>query len=93
MKLLFDGHEDYDLLWQSVHDSILYWKRVKFDIKSGLKTHYSTDYCDDQIKSYLELLVKIEDTEHEEWNGTEYVTVKNPDYHSAMVETNRKYLA
>ena len=93
MKFEFNNVLEYDLVWQSVHDSILYWKKVLQDAQGkiclsveGHSTHYTEAYIIDQIGMYANLLKQIESTPHLEWNGEKEVLVDGCDYHSHMVE-------
>ena len=97
MKFEFNDILEYDLLWGSVHDSIVYWKKVLQDAQGkitlavdGNHTHYSEDYIIDQIGMYANLLKQIESTPHPEWNGEKEVMIENCDYHSHMVEKSLK---
>ena len=92
MKFEFDNVDEFNILWQSVHDSILHWKRVRRDSISGGLTHYTTDYAEDQIGTNVKLLMDIENNEHPEWDGRGYVMVENPEFHSCMVEQNKKFI-
>ena len=87
MNLQFDNVNDYDLMHESVHDSILYWKKVKQDPS----THYDEEYINNRIHDFLYLLMKIENTPHLEWDGERYsMTDGEPEYYSAMIENNKK---
>ena len=98
MKFSFDTAEEYDLVESAIHSGIMYWKKVRQDAQgkiclqcNGEKTHYSVEYADEQIGELLNLLMKVEATPHLEWDGKEYVmTEENPQWYSAMVESNRK---
>lgn len=92
MKFEFNTAEDYDLLWASVHDSIIFWKKVLQDAEGkitmnvdGSHTHYSIHHALDRMEAYAELLMKIENTPHLEWDGEEYVKVDTVPYHSVII--------
>lgn len=100
MKFEFDTAEEFDQVRQAIHDSILYWKKVKQDAQgkicmqcNGEQTHYSVEYAEEQMSSYLSLLVVVDATPHLEWDGEKYVmTEEDPEYYSSMIESNKKYL-
>ena len=92
MQFQFDDVLEFDALWGSVHDSILYWKKVKQDAQGkitlsvdGVQTHYSVEYADSQIVANAELLRDIENAPHPEWDGEKFVEVSNPEFHSAII--------
>ena len=98
MKFHFETVNEYDALWQSVHDSILYWKKVRQDAQgkiclqaNGAQTHYDEKYAIDQMVEHAELLKQIENTPHPEWDGEKYVTTQGPaKYHSHIVSQTLK---
>jgi hypothetical protein len=100
MKFVFDTSEEYDLVEGAIRSGIMYWKKVRQDAQgkiclqcNGEKTHYSVEEADENICELLNLLMKVEETPHLEWDGQDYVmTEENPKWYSAMVENNRKYL-
>ena len=68
MKFSFDTVEEYDLVHGSVHDAILYWKKVRQDAQGkiciqcdGTQTHYTVEEAEAKIGEYLNLLVEVED--------------------------------
>ena len=68
MKFVFDTYEEYQDLWQSVHDSIIYWKKVRQDVRgqiclqvNGEKTHYTEEYANCQLARNANILKNIED--------------------------------
>ena len=86
MKFEFETYEEYSDLWQSVHDSIIYWKKVRQDAQGkiclqvdGTNTHYDVKYATDQMIRNALILKAIEDTPHPEWNGTEYVMTEGTE--------------
>lgn len=96
MNFQFNTVEEFDLLWQSVHDSIIYWKKVrqmcqgKINLNvDGSETHYDEKYCIDQMVSFAQLLKTIEDTPHPEWNGSSY-SMSSPTINSHIVTKTLK---
>ena len=97
MKFSFDTYEEYQDLWQSVHDSIIYWKKVKQMAEGkinlnvdGSETHYDVQYSVDQMIRNALILKSIEDSPHPEWNGTEYVMVEGTEYYSNIINKTLK---
>ena len=92
MKFQFDTVEEFDRLWQSVHDSIIYWKKVRqmcqgkinMNVEGG-PTHYDEQYCIDQMVDNARLLKEIEDSPHPEWSGTNY-QMSSPAINSSIVD-------
>ena len=92
MEFQFDTVEQYDALWGSVHDSILYWKKVRQDAQGkicmqcdGTQTHYDEKYCIDMIVMNAQLLKTIEDSPHPEWNGSSYEMSSPPEFNSTII--------
>lgn len=92
MKFEFSTVEEYDLLWASVHDSILFWKKVLQDAQGkitlnvdGTHTHHSIQHALDRMEAYAELLVEIEDTPHIEWDGDKFVHVDRVESYSSII--------
>ena len=88
MKFSFDTVEQYDALWGSVHDSILYWKKVRQDAQGkicmqidGTHTHYTVEECDYKIDEYNKLLEMVIDTP--------YLTVTPSTYEAMNAEFER----
>ena len=79
----FDTAAEYDLVHDSIRDSILYWKKMRQDAQgkiclqvSGEQTHYSVEECEAKMDEYLALLEKVHATPHYEWDGVaSYVLV------------------
>jgi hypothetical protein len=100
MKFEFNTAEEYDLVEGAIKSGIMYWKKVRQDAQgkiclqcNGEQTHYDVEYADEQIGELLDLLMKVEATPHLEWDGEKYyMTEENPEWYSAMVESNRRYL-
>ena len=97
MKFNFETYEEYQDLWQSVHDSIIYWKKVKQMAEGkinmnvdGSETHYDVQYAVDQMIRNAQILKSIEDSTHPEWNGTEYKLVEGTEYYSNIVNQTLK---
>ena len=97
MKFNFETYEEYQDLWQSVHDSILYWKKVKQMCEGkinmnvdGSETHYDVKYATDQMIRNAQILKNIEDSPHPDWIGTEYVMVEGTDCYSHIVNKTVK---
>ena len=100
MKFSFDTYEDYQDLWQSVHDSIIYWKKVKQMAEGkinlnvdGSQTHYSVEYAVDQMIRNAKILKQIEDSPHLDWNGSDYEIVQGREYNSHIVLQTLKLMA
>ena len=77
MKFVFDSEVEYEMMWNSVHDSILYWKKVLQDAQGkiciqvdGTPTHYSEEEAIEKMKESANILKMIEDTK-----GVEYYSV------------------
>ena len=94
MKYIFESYEDYDKLWQSVHDSIIYWRKVRQNCQGkinlqvdGGATHYSEKYAIDMIIQNALILKDIEDSPHPEWNDktNTYDIVNGVDYNSIII--------
>ena len=78
----FNTSEEYSLVYDSIRDGILFWKKRKQDAQgkicmqvNGEHTHYTVEECDCKISEYTVLLEKVDATPHLEWNGTEEVMV------------------
>jgi len=93
LKFSFDTVEEYDLMWGAVHDSILYWKKVRQDAQGkiclqvdGTQTHFDEKHAIDMMIQYASVLKDIEDTPHLEWNGDKYVMTESPlEFHSHII--------
>jgi len=100
MKFEFKTVTEYDALWSAVHDSILYWKKVRQDAQGkicmqveGGQTHYDEKYCIDMIVENALLLKSIEDSPHPEWNGSTYVMSTPPEFNSCIIEKSLKLMS
>jgi len=69
MKFIFESEADYDMMWNSVHESILYWKKVRQDAQGkiciqvdGTPTHYSEEEANEKMMANANILKMIEDT-------------------------------
>ena len=92
MKFNFETYDEFADLWQSVHDSIIYWKKVRQDAQgkiclqvNGEKTHYTEEYANCQLARNAKILKDIEDSTRPEWNGTEYALVEGTDCYSGII--------
>ena len=92
MKFEFETYEEYSDLWQSVHDSIIYWKKVRQDAQGkislqvdGTHTHYDVEYANDQMIRNAKILKSIEDSTHPEWNGSGYDVVEGTEFYSHII--------
>ncbi len=91
MKFIFESVDDYDRLWGSVHDSILYWKKVRqmcqgkinLNVDPNAENHYDEKYAIDKMIENAQLLRDIECSPHPEWNDDtnsyEIVTLDCPE--------------
>ena len=92
MKFNFDTYDEYADLWQSVHDAIIYWKKVKQMAEGkinmnvdGSEPHYDVKYATDQMIRNATILKTIEDSPHPEWNGSEYEMNDGVEYYSNII--------
>ena len=83
MNITFDTYDEYQSLWNSVHDSIIYWKKVyqmtqgKINLNvDGSPTHYDAAYAVDKMVENALNLKTIEDSTRPEWDE-ETETYKN----------------
>ena len=77
MKFIFENENEYHMMWDSVHESILYWKKVLQDAQGkiclqvdGTPTHYSVEYAKEKMADNAKILMAIEDTQ-----GVDYYSV------------------
>ncbi len=70
MKFIFENEAEYQMMWTSVHESILYWKKVLQDAQGkiclqvdGTPTHYSAEYAKEKMVENAKILMTIEDTQ------------------------------
>ena len=99
MKMAFDDVMEYNTLWQSVHDSIIYWIKKRQEAQGkinmsvdGTGAPYDEQYCIDMMVTNALLLQKIEDLPHPEWDGTEYVLSEAPEIHSSIITKTLKLI-
>ena len=94
MKFIFENEDEYMTLWQSVHDSIILWKKRLQECQGkinmqvdGSKTHYDEKYCIDEMVRCAGVLRDIEDSPHPEWNDktNTYEVVDGVDYYSTII--------
>ena len=94
MKFIFDSVDDYDRLWASVHDSILYWKKVRqmcqgkinLNVDPNATNHYDERYAIDKMIENAIILRDIEDSPHPVWNDdTNSYDTKAEDYYSSII--------
>ena len=78
----FNTAEEYCLVYDSIRDGILFWRKRKQDAQgkicmqvNGEQTHYTVEECEYKIKEYTLLLDKVIATPHLEWNGDEEVSL------------------
>ena len=96
VKFIFESEDEYNDFHSALHDSILYWKKVRQDAEGkiclqcdGTQTHYSVQYAIDQMAECARLLALVEDSPHPEWDedSKSYVIVPGPaEYYSCIVE-------
>lgn len=104
MTYHFTSPEQYNALWQAVHDACLYWKKVKQDAEGkislqcdGSRTHYSHDEACENLRVNALLLKQIEDSPH--WRGVErddetvYVPIEREEYNGSMVTKSLRQTA
>ena len=77
MKIQYDTPEEYDYLYQAVHDGIIYWKKVRQMCQGkinmnvdGSETHYSEQYAVDMMVQCAQILDTLEKSPHPVWNDT-----------------------
>ena len=70
MKFIFENEYEYQEMWNSAHESILYWKKVLQDAQGkiclqvdGTPTHYSEEYAREKMVDNAKILMAIEDTQ------------------------------
>ena len=75
MKFEFTNEDDYQMLWQSVHDSIIYWQKKRQETQGkiclqvdGSKTGETEENCINQMVQNAKILKAIEDSPHHEWS-------------------------
>ena len=87
MKIQFDDIIEYDVLWQSVHDSIIFWQKRKQEAQGkiclavdGTGHPYEEQYGVDMMVTNAKLLKSIEDDAYPgEYNSSIVVkTLKLP---------------
>ena len=74
MKITFDSYDEYLTLHQSIHDSIIHWKKI-YQMTQGLinmnvdggPTHYTSQEAIDMMVTNALLLKSIEDAPHPDW--------------------------
>ena len=94
MKFSFDTYEEYQSLWDSVHASILYWKKVKQDAQGkiclqvdGTQTHYDVEEAEKEITNNARILKSVEDSTHPAWNSDTgcYEVRVGVDFYSSII--------
>lgn len=95
----FKTAEEYDRMRNIVHNSILYWRKIKQDAQgkicmqcNGKQTHYSIREAEEEMQDALKMLQEIENTPHYEWNGEEYVWIEACEYPSSIISNNKDVL-
>ena len=76
MKFQFDSVDEYEVLYSSIHDSIIYWKKVRqmcqgkinLNVDPDAENHYDEKYAIDKIIENGLLLKSLEDSPHPIWN-------------------------
>ena len=90
MKYIFETYDEYETLWLTAHDAILYWKKVRQMCQGkinmnvdGSETHFDEKYAIDQMVRAARTLRDIECSPHPEWNEEkkcyEIVTLEEPE--------------
>ena len=94
MKIQYDSYEEYDSLRESIHDSILYWKKVRqmcqgkinLNADPNMENHYTEEYAVDMMVKNALILDAIEKSPHPEWNSeTQSYELVSDEYDSAIV--------
>ena len=74
MRFIFENEDEYQMMWNSAHESILYWKKVLQDAQGkiclqvdGTPTHYSVEEAKEKMIDNAKILMAIEDTQGVEW--------------------------
>jgi len=76
MKFEFSSEDDYQMLWQSVHDSIIYWQKKRQEAQGKIRLRVdggdfgveSEERCISLMVQNAKILKAIEDSPHKEWN-------------------------
>ena len=99
MKITFDNPDEYQTLHQSIHDSIIYWKKIyqmtqgqiNMNVDGG-PTHWTSQDAIDKMVENALLLKSIEDSPRPEWtgDGTTGTIVDGDDYESHLVHQTLK---
>jgi len=100
MKFIFETPTDYDELWSCVHDSIIYWKKVRQECQGkiclqvdGSETHYDEEYVIKEMIDSALMLKAIEDSPHPVWNEeTKSYELKTEDYNSGIITKTLKMI-
>ena len=97
MKFIFENEDESQMMWNSAHDSILYWKKVRQDAQGkiclqcdGSPTHYSVDEAEENMQNALKTLQMIENTPHYAFDPNsdevaEYIWVEKEKYPSSII--------
>lgn len=76
MKFEFSSEDDYQMLWQSVHDSIIYWQKKRQEAQGKIRLRVdggdfgveTEERCISLMVQNAKILKAIEDSPHKEWN-------------------------
>ena len=87
MKFEFDSYEEWEQVRSSAHDSIIFWKKqlqcvqgkVNMNV-DGSPSHYSEEYCRENMKDCAYVLKAVEDAVHPD-------CVYNEDEHCWTIST------
>jgi hypothetical protein len=88
MKFIFENEDESQTMWNSAHESILYWKKVLQDAQGkiclqvdGTPTHYSVEEATEKMVENAKVLKMVEDAQ-----GVEY-------YSGIITKTLKKEVA
>ena len=70
MKFVFENEDESQMMWNSAHESILYWKKVLQDAQGkiclqvdGTPTHYDEEYATAKMVENAKVLKMVEDAQ------------------------------